>query len=107
MARGALCHVDIASEQGVGEAREQPAHEVYVHVVKLELAASDKKMESNCLILDVSLSEEMAPGSKEARQGLWIQNDHKPGEEGGDGGGLEESARSENLLEEPTQGGQH
>ena len=64
-------------------------------------------MESNCLILDVSLSEEMAPGSKEARQGLWISNDHKPGEEGGDGGGLEESARSENLLEEPTQGGQH
>ena len=48
----------------------------------------------------------MAPGSKEARQGLRIANDHKPGEEGGDGGGLEESARSENLLEEPTQGGQ-
>ena len=63
-------------------------------------------MESNCLILDVSLSEEMAPGSKEARQGLRIANDHKPGEEGGDGGGLEESARSENLLEEPSQGGQ-
>ena len=48
----------------------------------------------------------MAPGSKEARQGLRIANDHKPGEEGGDGGGLEESVRSENLLEEPTQGGQ-
>ena len=48
----------------------------------------------------------MAPGSKEARQGLRIANDHKPGEEGGDGSGLEESARSENLLEEPTQGGQ-
>ena len=72
MAWGALCHVDVAGEQGVGEAREQPADEVLVHVgwqpVKLELAASDKKMESNCLILDVSLSEEMAPGSKEARQ---------------------------------------
>ena len=111
MAGGALCHVDVAGEQGVGEAREQPADEVYVHVgwqpVKLELAASDKKMESNCLILDVSQSEEMAPWSKEARQGLRIANDHKPGEEGGDGGGLEESARSENLLEEPTQGGQH
>ena len=112
MAGGALCHVDVAGEQGVGEAREQPAHEVLVHVgwqpVKLEQAASDKKMESNCLILDVSLSsDEMAPGSKEARQGLRISNDHKPGEEGGDGGGLEESARSENLLEEPTQGGQH
>ena len=65
------------------------------------------KMESNCLILDVSQSDEMAPGSKEARQGLRVKNDHKPGEEGGDGGGLEESARSENLLEEPTQGGQH
>ena len=64
-------------------------------------------MESNCLILDVSLSEEMAPGSKEARQGLRIKNDHKPCEDGGEGGGLEESARSENLLEEPTQGGQH
>ena len=49
----------------------------------------------------------MAPGSKEARQGLRVKNDHKPGEEGGNGGGLEESARSENLLEEPTQGGQH
>ena len=65
------------------------------------------KIESNCLILDVSLSDEMAPGSKEARQGLRVKNDHKPGEEGGDGGGLEESARSKNLLEEPTQGGQH
>ena len=51
-------------------------------------------------------TDESAPGSKEARQGLRIANDHKPGEEGGDGGGLEESARSENLLEEPTQGGQ-
>ena len=57
-------------------------------------------------LFDVSLSDEMAPGSKEARQGLRISNDHKPGEEGGDGGGLEESARSKNLLEEPTQGGQ-
>ena len=111
VAGGALCHVDVAGEQGVGEAREQPADEVLVHVgwqpVKLELAASEKIMESNCLILNVSLStDEMAPGSKEARQGLRIANDHKPGEEGGDGGGLEESARSENLLEEPTQGGQ-
>ena len=65
------------------------------------------KIESNCLILDVSQSDEMAPGSKEARQGLRVKNDHKPGEEGGDSGGLEKSARSENLLEEPTQGGQH
>ena len=72
MAWGALCHVDVAGEQGVGEAREQPAHEVLVHVgwqpVELEQAASDKKVESNCLILDVSLSDEMGPGSKEARQ---------------------------------------
>ena len=47
MAWGALCHVDVAGEQGVGEAREQPADEVDVHVgwqpVKLEQAASDKK----------------------------------------------------------------
>ena len=32
VARGALCHVDVAGEQGVGEAREQPADEVLVHV---------------------------------------------------------------------------
>ena len=72
MAWGALCHVDVAGEQGVGEAREQPVDEVLVHVgwqpVKLEQAASDKKMQSICSILDVSLSDEMAPGSKEARQ---------------------------------------
>ena len=47
MAWGALCHVDVAGEQGVGEAREQPADEVDVHVglqpFKLEQAASDKK----------------------------------------------------------------
>ena len=46
MAGGALCHVDVAGEEGVGEAREQPADEVYAHVgwqpVKLEQAASDK-----------------------------------------------------------------
>ena len=65
------------------------------------------KMESNCLILDVSQSDEMAPGSKEARQGLRIKNDHKPCGDGGDGDGLEELARSENLLEEPSQGGQN
>ena len=71
MARGALCHVDVAGEQGVGEAREQPADEVYYvgwQPVELEQAASDKKMQSICLILDVSLSDEMAPGSKEARE---------------------------------------
>ena len=47
VAGGALCHVDVAGEQGVGEAREQPADEVFAHVggqpVKLEQAASDKK----------------------------------------------------------------
>ena len=46
VAGGALCHVDVAGEQGVGEAREQPADEVYVHVgwqpAKLEQAASDR-----------------------------------------------------------------
>ena len=55
MARGALCHVDVAGEQGVGEARDQPAAELYD---KLEQAASNKKMESNCLIFDVHLSDE-------------------------------------------------
>ena len=43
VAGGALCHVDVAGEQGVGEAREQPADEVLVHVgwqpVELEQAA--------------------------------------------------------------------
>ena len=69
-AGGALCHVDVAGEQGVGEAREQPEDEVDVHdgwqPVKLEQAASDNK--NGILLFDVSLSDEMAPGSKEARQ---------------------------------------
>ena len=37
MAGSALRHVDIAGERGVGEAREQPAAELYVHIYVIYL----------------------------------------------------------------------
>ena len=47
MAGSALRHVDNTGEQGVGEVREQPVAELYVHIGcqadKLGQAASDKK----------------------------------------------------------------
>ena len=37
VAGSALRHVDIAGERGVGEAREQPAAELYVHIYVIYL----------------------------------------------------------------------
>ena len=58
VAWGALCHVDVAGEQGVGEAREQPAAQLYVHIGWQAGASSFRQKKNGIQLFDIRCKSE-------------------------------------------------